>query len=78
MNAALKELLEQMHNELAQQLLAKLQSGEATAADLNVARQFLKDNEVSASTPASQPMAKLAQLVPFKDPEAPITQAGGQ
>jgi len=41
------KLLEQLHLVLAQELLDKVKSGEAKAGDLNVARQFLKDNGVN-------------------------------
>ncbi len=40
------KLLEQLHLVLAQELLDKVKSGDAKAGDLNVARQFLKDNGV--------------------------------
>lgn len=42
----LEQILEQLHTSLAQELLDRIRSGEATAGDLNAARQFLKDNEV--------------------------------
>ena len=37
-----------LNDKLAEQLLKKIQDGEATAQDLNVARQYLKDNNISA------------------------------
>ena len=46
MDKSLK-LLETLHECLAKELLGKIQSGEAKAGDLNVARQFLKDNGVT-------------------------------
>ena len=42
----LQKLLDQLHTELAQELLDKVRSGEAKASELNVARQFLKDNGI--------------------------------
>ena len=38
------EVLNTLHLCLAKELLGKIKSGEAKAGDLNVARQFLKDN----------------------------------
>jgi hypothetical protein len=40
-------------------------SGECQASDLNVARQFLKDNGIEAGTKQSEPMANLAKILPF-------------
>ena len=40
----LSKTLDTLHTELAQTLLDKVRSGDAKASDLNVARQFLKDN----------------------------------
>jgi hypothetical protein len=39
-----EEILKQIHQALCQDLLTKIQSGEASSADLSVARQFLRDN----------------------------------
>lgn len=61
----MNELLSQLHNALAEDLLAKVTSGEATAADLNVARAFLKDNGIDATLEASEPMNNLAKTLPF-------------
>ena len=59
---------------MATDLLQKIESGEATAADLSVARQFLKDNGINASTRQRDPLANLALTLPF-DPEADISEA---
>ncbi len=40
------KILEKLHLLLAKELTDKITSGEAKAGDLNVARQFLKDNGV--------------------------------
>lgn len=44
--AANESFLSQLHEVLAEDLLRRIKSGEATASDLNVTRQFLKDNGV--------------------------------
>ena len=50
------EVLNTLHLCLAKELLGKIQSGEAKAGDLNVARQFLKDNGVECIPVESIPM----------------------
>lgn len=45
---ATEDLLSALHGGLAQAMAAKLASGDFTASDLNVIRQFLKDNGINA------------------------------
>lgn len=65
-----KKILEQIHNALAEELLKKIVDGTATATELNVARQFLKDNGIDCAPSASQPMLNLAQIMPFDEEAA--------
>lgn len=65
-----KELLEKIHSALAQELLNKVISGEASATELNVARQFLKDNGIDCAPDASAPMLNLARIMPFDEEAA--------
>lgn len=44
----------------------RVQSGEATPADLNVARQLLRDNGIM-SAPNNKPVIKLADRLPSFD-----------
>jgi len=68
-----KALGAQLLNSLAAELLQRVESGEATASELNVARQFLKDNGIEAISENSQVLS-LADVVPFKDDgESPVT-----
>lgn len=67
MSKATQEALSALHGALARQLAAKIDSGEATAADLAVARQFLKDNGVDAIPTGSNGLGKLAEQLPFKE-----------
>ncbi len=64
---AVKKELDKLHVELTKQLLERVKSGTATAADLSVARQFLKDNNSDAVAEEGSPLADLARGVPFKD-----------
>ena len=43
-----KEMMALLHKTLAENLLLRIQDPEAKSADLNVARQFLKDNGIEA------------------------------
>lgn len=66
-----KELMELLHKTLAEQLLAKVQDPEAKASDLNVARQFLKDNNIEGLATDHSPLADLAKTLPtFSDDDA--------
>jgi hypothetical protein len=58
-----------LHNAVAEDLLKKVLSGEATAAELSVARAFLKDNGVDATPGQSEPLNDLIKNLPF-DTEA--------
>ena len=61
------KLLKTIHYELAKELLDKIKSGDAKAGDLNVARQFLKDNGVECIPVADNPMAELMNNLPDLD-----------
>lgn len=47
--AASEETLSSLHEALTTQLLARINSGEATAADMAVARGILKDNNITCA-----------------------------
>lgn len=65
MSKATQDILDALHGQLAKTLTDKIKNGEATAADLNVARQFLKDNGVDAVPREASPLAELAAALPF-------------
>ena len=65
-----KKILERIHIALAEELLKKIMDGSASATELNVARQFLKDNGIDCAPDASQPMLNLAQIMPFDEEAA--------
>ena len=65
-----EEISEKLHLTLAEDLLTRINSGQATAAELNVARQFLKDNGVDSMSVAESPLVKLAEVLPFEDKSA--------
>jgi len=65
MSNDLQSLYKLMQSELAKELLRKITSGEASAADLNVARQLLKDNNIDAVPKAGDPLHNLVHTLPF-------------
>jgi len=69
----LESILTQLHESLAQDLLDKVMSGEAKASDLNVARQFLKDNGIDGVPTEGNPLENLTHMLPsFEDYELPL------
>ena len=61
--------LEQLHSELTQKLLEKIRSSEVSASELNVCRQFLKDNGIESLAVDNSPLRSLVDELPFSDPE---------
>jgi hypothetical protein len=61
----LNDILAEAHEALATELLRRIKSGEASATDLNVARQFLKDNGIEALPTAHNPIGNLLADLPF-------------
>ena len=61
--------LDELHIELAQLLLDKIRSGDAKASDLNVARQFLKDNGIEGLPVDNTPLKDLVDELPFDEKE---------
>lgn len=70
-----KELLEALHAELTKVLLDRVKDPEAKSADLNVARQFLKDNNIDALPTENSPLSELVRTLPnFSDDDADISE----
>lgn len=61
---ASKDILAQLHNAVAEDLLHKVLSGEASAQELNAAIKFLKDNGIEALPVEDSPLADLAKSLP--------------
>ena len=58
------DVLADVHELLAEWCLEKLQAGEVSAADLNIIRQFLKDNQISAQQVEETSFGELAKALP--------------
>ena len=63
----LSKTLDTLHTELAQELLDKVRSGKAKASELNVARQFLKDNGIEGLPVDNSPLKELVDELPFEE-----------
>ena len=62
-----QKLMDVLHEVVTKELLARVQSGEATASELSVAVKFLKDNGASLDViTAESPMAGLLESLPFE------------
>ena len=59
--------LRELHGILAQKLLEKVKDPECKSADLNVARQFLRDNGIDAVPVDNSPLQKLIDEMPFNE-----------
>ena len=59
-----KEKLEQLHEVLTQELLTRIQQGEAAPALLNVALQFLRDNGIESLALPGFPLGDLLSQLP--------------
>lgn len=66
---ASEEALELLHAGLALAMKERLESGEATAADLNVIRAFLKDNNIDAIPTKGSPLGDLVDSLPDFGPD---------
>lgn len=69
MSKASPELLENIHDALAKALLERIKNGTASAADLGVARQLLKDNGIDSIAKADSPLANIRDSLPFPSTE---------
>ena len=69
MSKATQTALEALHGALAKDLTRRIKDGEATAADLSVARQFLKDNNIDSIAKPDNPLGNLAAALPFPGSE---------
>ena len=61
------EKLNTLFDAVADELLAKIQTGEAKPADLAVAVKFLKDNNISCLPVAGNPLSELMNSMPFSE-----------
>lgn len=61
-----RDILELLHQKVAEELLARIKNGEATASELSVAVKFLKDNNANLDVvTAESPLGNLLESLPF-------------
>ena len=70
----MSEKLKELHGLLAEELLKRVKDPDAKSADLNVARQFLKDNNIDAVPTEDSPLKKLIDELPFNETKKPIVK----
>ena len=58
--------LKELHAILAEKLLEKVKDPECKSADLNVARQFLRDNNIDCVPVDGSPLQNLIDEMPFE------------
>lgn len=66
------ERLHNLQDILIDEMIRRIKTGEATAADLSAARQMLKDNGIQAVATDDSPMLELVNSLPFDDDSEPI------
>ena len=64
------DTLKELHTRLAERLLDRIKEPNVKASDLNVARQFLRDNGIDCVPTEGSPLKLLADELPFRIPEA--------
>ena len=64
---ATEDELGELHAIVARTIRQKLESGEATSADLSVAIKFLKDNNINCIAEQNDDMQKLIDTLPTYD-----------
>ena len=69
MDKATESSLGELHGLLAKVLLHKLKTGDLDKGDLNVIRQFLRDNNIDCYGPSNSMMTSIATELPKFDEE---------
>lgn len=62
-----KSQLTELHEVLAKILLDRISDPDCKSAELNVARQFLKDNDITAIPTDDNSLAQLLEGLPFDE-----------
>ncbi|MEJ1593536.1 hypothetical protein SMA75_20290 [Escherichia coli] len=76
MSKATSAMLEELHGALAKEMLARVESGEATAAELAAVAKFLKDNSVTAVIEDNTAMDELRSQLAKRRARAPAPIPG--
>lgn len=71
---ASQELMELLHAQVAEELIARVKSGEASAGDISNAIKFLKDNGIEARADKNPLVNSLAHQFPVFDEDSDTVQ----
>jgi hypothetical protein len=67
--------MESLHKMLAETLIDRMKDPDVKAGDLNVARQFLKDNHIEGMAVENSPLADLVKTLPdFNDDDTDMNE----
>ncbi len=66
---ATEDQFNELHNTGTKEFLTRIKSGEATTQDLKAACDWLKTNDISGVAMDSNPLSKLAAVMPEIDPD---------
>ena len=70
-----EESFDKLHSLVTQELISRIESGEATTADLKAATDWLHKNDITGIAVAGSPLAGLVGLIPeltFEDVQGGI------
>ena len=65
--SASKDFMNALHSAVAQELMGRIQSGEATTADIGAAIRFLKDNNIESAVVGHDGLTALMDSLPSFD-----------
>jgi hypothetical protein len=66
---ATEDAFNQLHNLVTEEFLRRIQSGEASTADLKACCDWLSKNDISGVAYQGNPLDKLQSIMPKVDPE---------
>ena len=66
---AAEERFNHLHNLLTEELITRMESGEASAQEMKAAIDWLAKNDISGVAYEGNPLDKLAKVMPTIDPE---------
>ena len=66
---ATEDQFNELHNLVTKEFLTRIKSGKATTQDLKAACDWLKTNDISGVAMDSNPLSKLAAVMPEVDPD---------
>jgi len=65
MSDKIQNLLSHLHTMVAEELMNRISTDEASTADIVAAIRLLKDNGITSTPEASEPLRDLSKSVPF-------------